>query len=177
MKYNHPHNNCPLGFQLNSLTKKYQIAMHRELVSFTLGKETSEYLQITVRGFAYPDAADFAEGNWLDTRIKIKVGGFMGDYEAQLQNVDFLHFRTGLARVYDNLDGYANFNCPEDHLEIIVKGDGIGHFTADCIAKDGPGIYRNELRFNIEFDQTEIPRLIRTIDDLLTEFPIKDKGQ
>jgi hypothetical protein len=61
-------------------------------IKFILGKETSEYLQILVDNFAYPDSTDFWDGNWINTRIKIKVGGFIGDYDAQLRNVDFFDF-------------------------------------------------------------------------------------
>ena len=79
--------------------------------------------------------------------------------------------------MYDKLDGYANFNCLEDYIYIKIKGDGLGHFSADCIANDNPGIYGHELKFSIEFDQTEIHILTKMIDDLLKEFPIKDIEQ
>lgn len=41
-------------------------------IKFILGKETSEYLQILVDNFAYPDSTDFWDGNWINTRIKKK---------------------------------------------------------------------------------------------------------
>lgn len=146
-------------------------------IEFILGKETSEFLQILVDNFAYPDSTDFWDGNWINTRIKIKVGGFTGDYKAQLRNVDFLDFKNGLARLYDKLDGYANFNCLEDYLQIKIKGDGLGHFSADCLANDNPGIYGHELKFSIDFDQTEIQSLTKMIDDILIRFPIKEIEQ
>jgi len=146
-------------------------------IKFILGKESSEYLQILIYNFAYPDSTDFWDGNWINARIKIKVGGFTGDYSAHLRNVDFLDFKNGLARLYNKLDGYANFNCLEDYIQIKIKGDGLGHFSADCVANDNPGIYGHELRFSIDFDQTEIQRLTKMIDDILIEFPIKDMGQ
>lgn len=148
-----------------------------EKIRFILGKESSDYLQILAFDFAYPDSADFWDGNWINTRIMIKVGGFNGDFEAQLRNVDFLDLKKGLENLYHKLDGYANFNCLEDYLQIKIKGDGLGHFSADCIATDNPGIYGHELKFTIEFDQTEIHILTKMIDDLLNEFPIKDIEQ
>ena len=144
---------------------------------FILGKETSEYLLIIVDNFAYPDSNGFWDGNWINTRIRIKVGGFAGDYSAQLRNVDFLYFKSGLERLYDKLDGYASFECLEEYLHIIIKGDGFGHYMANCVANDSPGINGHELRFSLEFDQTEIHSLTRMIEDLLKEFPIKDIGQ
>ena len=148
-----------------------------EKINFILGKESSEYLQILVNNFAYPDSTDFWDGNWINTRIKIKVGGFIGDYAAQLRNVDFFDFKNGLEILYDKLDGYASFNCLEDYLQIKIKGDGLGHFEADCMANDNPGVYGNELKFSIAFDQTEIHSLTNMIDNILNEFPIKDIDQ
>lgn len=146
-------------------------------IKFILGKETSEHLQILVDNFAYPDSTDFWDSNWINTWIKIKVGGFTGEYSAQPRNVDFLDFKNGLERLYNNLDGYANFNCLDDYLQIKIKGDGLGHFSADCVANDCPGVYGHELKFSIDFDQTEIHSLTKMIDDLLKEFPIKDIEQ
>ena len=148
-----------------------------EKIRFKLGKESSEYLQILAHSYAYPDSTDFWDGNWINTRIIIKVGGFKGDYEAQLRNVDFFDFKKGLENLYNILDGYANFNCIEDYLRIKIKGDGLGHFSAYCIAIDNPGINGHTLKFSIEFDQTEIHSLTKMIDDLLKEFPIKEIEQ
>jgi hypothetical protein len=145
-----------------------------EKINFILGKESSEYLEIYADNFAYPDSTDFWDGNWIETRIKIKVGGFTGNYSAQIRNVDFLDLKNGLERLYNQLDGYANFNCLEEYLQIKIKGDGLGHFLADCIANDNPGIRGHELKFSIDFDQTEIHRMTKMIDDLLIEFPIKE---
>lgn len=144
---------------------------------FMLGKENSDYLRILVDDFAYPELTDFWDGNWINTRIKIKAGGFIGDYEAQLRNVDFLYFKTGLENLYDKLDGCANFYCLEDYLQIKIEGDGLGHFSANCIANDNPGTGGCELKFSLEFDQTEIHGLTEMIDNLLEDFPIKDIEQ
>lgn len=146
-------------------------------VRFILGKETSEYLLILVDNYAFPDSTDFWDGNWINARIKIKVGGFIGDYIAQLRNVDFLDFKSALERLYDKLDGYANFYCLDDYIQIKIKGDGLGHFLADCVAIDNPGMYAHELKFSIDFDQTEIHSLTKMIDDILIKFPIKEIEQ
>jgi hypothetical protein len=89
-------------------------------------------------------------------------------------NVDFLNFNKGLRDLYDKLDGYANFNCLEDYLEIKVKGDGLGNFSADCIANDKQTIPGNKLEFSLEFDQTEISSLSNMLDEILDKFPIKE---
>ncbi len=147
-----------------------------EKSNILLGKESSEYLLILVYNFTYPNSTDFSDGNWLNTRIKIKVGGFTADYEALLSNVDFFYFKNDLEKLYTKLDGTAKFNCIEEYLQIKIKGDGLGRFAADCIAIDKPG-YGHELKFRIEFDQTEILNMVKMINSLLDEFPIKDIEQ
>jgi len=151
--------------------------INSEKIGFILGKENSDYLQILVDNYAYPDSNDFWDGNWINVRIVIRVGAFNGSYKAQLRNVDFLDFNNELKNLYQNLDGFANFHCLEDYLQIKIKGDSLGHFSADCIATDNPGIYGNKLEFTLEFDQTEIHSMTKMIDDLLNEFPIKDFEQ
>jgi hypothetical protein len=146
-------------------------------ISFILGKESSDYLQILIDNYAYPDSNDFWDGNWLNTRIIIKAGAFSGNYKAQLRNVDFLDFKNGLKNLYIKLDGYASFSCIEDYLQIKIKGDGLGHFSADCIAIDNPGIYGHKLEFNIDFDQTEISAMTKILDLIITVFPIKQIEQ
>jgi hypothetical protein len=148
-----------------------------ENTEFILGKKSSDYLQILVDKYSYPNSNDFWDGNWMDTKINIKAGAFIGSFVAQIRNVDFLDFNKGLGNLYNKLDGFANFNCLEDFLEIKIKGDGLGHFSADCIANDKQTISGNKLEFSLEFDQTEIISLTNMIDKILDKFPIKEIDQ
>lgn len=151
--------------------------MNSDKISFILGKESSEYLKILILGYAYPSANDFWDGNWLNVRISIRTRGFSGDYKAELRNVDFLEFQKELDNLYNKLNGFAEFHCLEDYLRIMIKGDGMGHFTADCTATDSPGIYGHLLKFSINFDQTEISYLTRMIDLIIDKYPIKEIQQ
>ncbi|MCL5992334.1 MAG: hypothetical protein M1419_09580 [Bacteroidetes bacterium] len=141
---------------------------------FVLGNEGSNSLQLIIEDYAFPDKTDFWDGNFLNVKISIKAGGFIGNFNAELINIDFLKFREGLENLYKNLTSTSNIRFKEDKIIIKIKGDGKGHFTSDCIANDDPGIYGNELKFSIYFDQTEIINLIRTIDKIINKFPIKE---
>ena len=44
-------------------------------IRFILGRETSEYFQIVLENFAYPDSSDFGDVNWINERIK-KIADF-----------------------------------------------------------------------------------------------------
>lgn len=146
---------------------------YKEPVEFVLGKKSSDYLLIETLNYADPNSNDYWDGNWLNTYIELKVGGFNGNYKAQIRNDEFQNFRNGLEYPYNKLDGRTNFECIEHYISIQVEGDGLGHFQAKCTANDNPGIYENTLEFSIEFDQTEIPGLINMLDDILKQFPIK----
>ena len=62
----------------------------------------------------------------------------------------------------------------EHWLTLSILGDGIGHFSVDCAACDQPGT-GNTLRFKLAFDQTELPAMLRDLDELLRLFPVRGK--
>ena len=118
-----------------------------------------------------PDSG-YWDANWINARVEIKARSFSGTYLAQLQTLDFSQFKKGVESLYANLEGITQFNSMEDWLKIIIRGDGIGHFDVECEACDIPGT-GNRLEFKMEIDQTEIPRLIDQLDDILTKFPVR----
>src|SRR5437868_947757 len=63
----------------------------------------------------------------------------------------------------------------EDWLALSITGDGLGHFSADCVARDQSGI-GNKLAFKLTFDQTELPGMLRELDELLRLFPVRGGG-
>lgn len=59
----------------------------------------------------------------------------------------------------------------EDWLRIDIDGDGKGHFRAVCEATDMPGT-GNRLTFELELEQTDLPALIRALDQVCAAFPV-----
>ncbi len=59
----------------------------------------------------------------------------------------------------------------EGWLRIDVEGDGKGHFHATCEAMDRAGT-GNRLRFAVDFDQTELPAMIRDLDSICDALPV-----
>jgi len=51
-----------------------------------------------------------------------------------------------------------------------IQGDGRGHFLAKCEARDQPGI-GNTPRFELTFDQTELPPVLTALDEVLSGVP------
>lgn len=111
--------------------------------------------------------------NWVKTEVTVKGGKFSGKYSGNFMTVDFEKFKQELSRLYDNLNGKANFNDLEGYLELKIKGDGIGHFEIQVNACDQPGINGSELSFTMAFNQTEIKELVNQLDRITKQFPIE----
>jgi hypothetical protein len=129
-------------------------------------------LEIEPLRLMFPNAQTDRDRNMISIKIIINAGGFKADYIAEIMTVDFEKFKQELKRLYDNLSGYANFDCLERYLMINIKGDGLGHFIADCEAIDKPGFEESTLRFTLHFDQTKINDLVYQLDLITKEYPI-----
>ncbi len=126
--------------------------------------DNNSCLKIEPIKLMFPDSESERDRNMILAQIVIRVGGFQGNYNAEIMTTDFEQFKQELSWLYNDLKGSATFNCIERYLTMIVVGDGLGHFTVDCIAVDTPGIYGNELRFQMHFDQTQINGLVSQLD-------------
>ena len=78
--------------------------------------------------------------------------------------------KNELIKLYDELNGIAKFNTFESQVEIKIIGDGIGHLNAECKVMDIAGI-GNKLEFEINFDQTHIPKILNQLEKINNRFP------
>lgn len=140
-----------------------------ETIFFEL-EEGENFLRISVIGFAHPDAELDWDRNWLTSNLTLKAGGFLGKFDCELMTTDFIRFKEQLSKLYEKMNGNAFFDTREEQVAIKIEGDGLGHFRADCTAIDFPGT-GNKLEFELNFDQTAIPDLIRQLDSIIHTFP------
>lgn len=140
--------------------------------TIVIGAEGSEHIAIAVTRREFPESADYWDGNWVYATVRIRVGAFRGEYEAQLRTDELAQLRSGLVRLHAELSGNASLESMEEWLRITIEGDGRGHFIARCEARDQPGI-GNMLRFELRFDQTELPPVLASLDAVLAAFPVK----
>jgi len=144
---------------------------------FRIGGEEHNYLSVEVFARLYPQCHDFWDGNWLDTRIRVSVGAFAGRYSAALRADEFSRFLSGL-RLVSLLSGaetpshVAEFVALEEQLSIVIRGDALGHFVAQCVAVDGSGI-GNRLEFELTFDQTDLPAMLNGLETITEAFPVR----
>jgi hypothetical protein len=141
-----------------------------EMIYFEL-KDSGDFIRIGLLKLNYPNAELDFDRNWIKSYVEVKAGGFSGQFECDLMTTDFERFKQSLSKLYNNLDGTASFTSYEGQVEIKIEGDGIGHFVADCSVMDNVGI-GNQLDFEINFDQTIIPEMVRQLDCITKKFPV-----
>jgi hypothetical protein len=126
---------------------------------------------VIIGGRECPEATDYSDGNWLSASVDVAAGSFRGAYDASLRAEELARFRDQLRPLYRALAGRATFETTECCLGIQVEGDGKGHFHAKCFAVDVPGT-GNRLTFTLDFDQTELPYVLRELDTICDAFPV-----
>ena len=134
--------------------------------------DRSDIIRIEPIGWTHSNADHDWDKNWVHAKIAVKGGAFRGQFCCDLMTTEFELFKRELTTVYKTLNGIARFKTLEGQVEIIIQGDGYGHFNANCEAIDDPGS-GNKLKMNLTFDQTYIPDLIRQLNNIVKLFPIQ----
>jgi hypothetical protein len=142
---------------------------------FKIGSSESQHLTVTPLYRPHETSQDFWDGNWLESKVDIRVGGFRGHFRASLRAEEFQRFKDQFAELYQDLKGSAEFSSLEDWLTVRVKGDGLGHFEAKCQAMDEAGT-GNRLEFRLAFDQTDIPAMVKGLEQILEAFPVRENS-
>lgn len=144
--------------------------MGEEALELLIGRQPENWVRIQVLLRSHYGATDYWDANWLDCGVEIHADPFTASFGASLRTDEFERFGEGLRTAYDLLSAGAVFESMEEWLTIEAKGDGLGHFTAKCQATAGPD--RVSLPFELNFDQTDIPEMLRSLDAILEKFPV-----
>jgi hypothetical protein len=133
--------------------------------------EQADYIEIIPVKYSHPDSDHYYDKNWLDIHINIKSGVFNGRYSANFQTSDFVLLHEQLEQLYQDLGHEFTFTTLEDQLKIKFKGDGIGHFTLDCTAREHAGM-GSTLNFELFIDQTDLPQLLSQLKSINSTFQV-----
>ncbi len=139
---------------------------------FRIGGENTEYVLVTITARSIPEAMDYWDGNWLAAVVQLNAGGFSGRFSAYFRVDELIGFRKQVASLYKSLSGTAAFEPMEEQLKLRLEGDGKGHIAVRGHARDEAGI-GNVLTFDLELDQTDLPTLLRSLDEALEAFPVR----
>jgi hypothetical protein len=133
--------------------------------------ENGDLIRIDIIGLENPNAVLDYDMDWIKSNITVKAGRFSGYFSASLMTNDFEVFKSELEILYNKLDGIALFQTLENQIYIKVVGDGIGHLNAKCRFMDFAG-HGNELIFEMNFDQTQIPKIINQLEKITKKYKI-----
>lgn len=137
-----------------------------------IGHSEYEFIRLDVISRRYPNSNDSYDGNWFDTKVIVKVGGFAGTVSGQLRKDELASFQTELASLYKSLSGSAKLLTLEGWLSLEITGDGMGHFSCTGEVMDG-FIQGNTLIFNLNIDQTFLPEILKNLEKVENSFPIQ----
>ncbi len=146
-----------------------------ELLAFRIGASPRDYLVVRPRRRTFPLAADLYDRDWVYATIKIAAGGFVGQFAAMLRADEFVRFRHQLRRLEQSAGEKAAFDATVGGLRIDVTAKSDGRFHAKGCAVDQRGI-GNRLTFAIDFDGSELPRVLSGLDSICEAFPVFGKA-
>jgi hypothetical protein len=144
--------------------------MHQENRYFELFV-SGNYLRLTIIKHQFPNAQDDWDKNILDVKVSVKSGAFLGELDTIFMTTDFESFKQQLRNLYINLNGTATFSGYEHSDMIKLRGNGLGHLNVECQLTES-NIPLNELKFELDLDQTFLPSIINQINLITKEFPI-----
>ena len=110
----------------------------------------------------------------LAVNLTMVAGRFQGFIETQFRADELARFRDLFREMYQHLRGEWHQEFLASGLDLRMKGDGLGHFEMVCIADDQGGT-GNKLTFGIDFDQTEIPQMLASLDEVVVNFDESEK--
>ena len=145
--------------------------MHEhEDLTLTIGAGSYK-LQLRVLRRSHPQCTDDWDGNWLDGDLAVTAGAFSGRVQGGIRTDEFSRFLAQLQLLDRTLRGEAVLATTDFWLDVQIKGDGRGHFVAECWVRDEPGM-GSRLEFQSHFDQTEFPPMLRSLRAILTAYPV-----
>ncbi len=136
-----------------------------------IGPKSGDHVSIEVLRRERAGESDYWDGNWLETIVEVRAGAWAGKFPAHLRSDEFQAFRQEVARLYDRLEGTAEFSPIEPWLMVRLVGNGRGGIAVEGEACDKIGT-GNTLQFRGEIDQTYLPQLLKELDEVLRTFPV-----
>ena len=140
-------------------------------MKFAIGLTEKERLEITVLGYACEAYNNEYDANWLNASTSIVAGSFVGRINLMILAPELSLFASRISKLYEQLEGEAEFKTMEDQLYIKCRGDGLGHIVVTGYMSDEIGSGYNTLNFELALDQTQLKRTIDELDKVLKEYP------
>jgi hypothetical protein len=136
-----------------------------------IGHENGEHVVVRALSRNHPDLFDGWDANWVACEVAISAGGFRGAFRANCRSEEFRLFLDEVEALSGTLEGAASFSTMEGQIALSLAGDAKGHLRVQGTAADTPA-GDNRLQFSFEIDQTCLPSIGRSLEVILSAFPV-----
>jgi hypothetical protein len=136
-----------------------------------IGDAGGQHVLFIVLGRTHPGLFDYWDGNWLACEVKVAAGGFRAAFPADLRAEEFQAFRDQVDALVQSVEGVASFSTLEGQLALTIGGDVAGQVSVRGDARDKPAS-DNLLQFAFEIDQTYLREIGRSLDAIVSAFPV-----
>jgi hypothetical protein len=136
-----------------------------------IGDAAAQHVLIRPMSRSLPGLFEHLDGNWIDCEVQIAVGGFRGQFRADLRAEEFAAFLTEVLALQGTLEGAATLTTMEGQLAVTLTGDGKGNVHVQGTAVDGSET-GNQLEFGFDIDQTYLPQIAQCLEAFLAAYPV-----
>jgi len=131
------------------------------------------HVLIDVVGYETSAAVNLSDANWLTCRVEVRAGAFCGHIDTALTTQDFAAFSRSLRAGVTDCKGDVVFVTDEDAFRLDVHFDTTGRVSITGVLRE-PGRSKTFLSFSFESDQTFMRRTLATLDEVNSQFPVRN---
>lgn len=138
------------------------------------GGENTDFLSISVFGRESPDDTDYWDGNWLIAQVEVKTDKFTGLVSGTIRAEELQQLHTELQTLNKTLTDEVQYTTMEQWIGFRLRSIKSGSITLTGTLKDD---LRNDnyLVFAINLDQTYLPKPLKALQQITTQFPVVGK--
>jgi hypothetical protein len=136
-----------------------------------IGDPGADHVLICPRSRSHPSLFEYRDRNWIDCEVQVVAGGFRAGFQAALRSEEFRAFLEEIEGLCATLEGTASFVSMEGQLALSISGDVTGtlRVAGEAVDEAGAG---NRLQFRFDVDGTCLQEISRSLEHLLTAFPV-----
>jgi hypothetical protein len=124
-----------------------------------------------IRDRQFPGNSDYWDGNWLIVRAEMRASGALIEVEGPILHIpELVRFRDELSKLNASLSRSAELRPLEPGLHLTLTAQSLGHISADLSITPDQLTQRHTFEFGI--DQSYLPALLDSLDQLLSEYPV-----
>lgn len=137
-----------------------------------IGDAGAQHVLIRPVSRTTPGLFDDRDDSAISCEIQIAVGGFRGQFAAELRTEEFQSMLDEIEASGTALESAANFDATSGQIDLSLIGDGAGNvlvagYVADA-EDDG-----NRLEFAFAMGEAVMPELVRSLEQVLAAFPLR----